>query len=392
MQNSISIDSLSAFYSILKTKVSFINQVKKHYSKVLASDFNSLDFYYVGENKVSEILCFLLNPLGSHGQEDVFLKLFLKKFEIIFEYEDLQDVSAVTEKITDNNRRIDIFLHNKKSTSLIAIENKIYSGTTDQHNQVNDYLQYILNFTREEKFTFIYLAPKGKEISNNSFNKETYDNLVRSGKVKFINYEDDIIPLIHQFAISAENDRVRAFILDYERKLKNLYMGNSELNETDIIKEYIIDNSKNIELSFQIFKNINDAKLELRALFLAQLKEISHELNIFFDEINYRYHLDKLGDNLVGISYESGGIFFGIVRKTDSKDERKFPQIEQYLNGNIQRSYWWPVYFWLFRNIETNPDFWIAVKNGEAKNTIKVFLQTLIESQFDINADVNHLK
>lgn len=79
-------NKLNSFFSLLKTKVEFVDKVKRNYSRTLASDFNSLDFWKVGENKVSEILTFFLNPNASHGQGDVFLKLFIDKFHIKFHY------------------------------------------------------------------------------------------------------------------------------------------------------------------------------------------------------------------------------------------------------------------------------------------------------------------
>src|SRR5690606_2126018 len=101
---------INAFYSVLKTKVNFINEFREAYSPTLAPDFNSLDFWAIGENKVSEIICFLLDPNAAHGQKDTFLKLFLKTFDIQFHYQYRKDITAITEKITHNKRRIDIFI------------------------------------------------------------------------------------------------------------------------------------------------------------------------------------------------------------------------------------------------------------------------------------------
>ena len=49
MQNNSFTNQLESYFSIITTKVNFVNQVKKEYSKILASDFNSLDFLYFGE-------------------------------------------------------------------------------------------------------------------------------------------------------------------------------------------------------------------------------------------------------------------------------------------------------------------------------------------------------
>lgn len=377
-------NKIITFYSILKTKVDFVNQVKKEYTRTLASDFNSLDFWYVGENKISEILCFLLNPNASHGQEDVFLKLFIEKFEIKFRYSNISEITVQLEKRTDDNRRLDIFLLSKLSRDVIAIENKIYLSTRDQFNQINDYLNYLSKITKDNQFTFIYLAPKDKIVSNQSYDREKSVELDLEKNMLFINYEEHIISLIHQFAISAENERVRGFILDFERKLKSLYMGNNTINDTEVIKNFILENSSNLDLSFQILNNMKAIKADLRTKFNQQMIEIGDELNILFDLNHGRFYLDKLGDNTVGFSFEGGGILYGIVRKSDSKDERRYTQIESMFDEGVMWSYWWPVYFWLFQNIENNSEFWFSINNGSAKKTIKKFILKLIQADFVI--------
>ena len=87
------------------------------------------------------------------------------------------------------------------------------------------------NITKNNDFTFFYLSPRDKKISNDSFDENNAKELILNNKFRLINYEIDIIPLVHKFAIFSENDRVRAFILDFEKKLKSLYMGNNNINE-----------------------------------------------------------------------------------------------------------------------------------------------------------------
>lgn len=155
----ITVQSCKNYYSILHTKVQFVKNVKSEFSKSLASDFNSLDFWNINENKVSEILTFFLNPTNSHGQDDLYLNIFIKKFETSFSFENLSDVDAIVEKRTDSNRRIDIFIANKKTGDIIAIENKIYEKTKDQFKQIDDYLDFLNKYSKNQNFTLFYLAP-----------------------------------------------------------------------------------------------------------------------------------------------------------------------------------------------------------------------------------------
>ena len=391
MQNNSFTNQLESYFSIITTKVNFVNQVKKEYSKILASDFNSLDFLYFGENKVSEILCFLLNPNSSHGQGDVFLKLFIDEFNINFSYDDIKDVFAQVEKSTHYNRRIDIFIRNTKTDNIIAIENKIYNNTKDQTNQINDYLDYLNNITKNNDFTFFYLSPRDKKISNDSFDENNAKELILNNKFRLINYEIDIIPLVHKFAIFSENDRVRAFILAFEKKLKSLYMGNNNINEASVLQNFIKESHNNLDISFKIFNSINSLKAILLKELEQQFVEIGEELNIIYDSKPDRFILPKLGDNKIGVSFDENGVFWGIVRLTDDHIYRRYSQIENLFVENYQHSYWWSIYAWQFRNIENNSEFWQSIIDKSFKEKLKTFIKTIQENDFEmINTSENN--
>jgi PD-(D/E)XK nuclease superfamily len=42
--------------------------------------FNALDLFPINENATSSILAFLLDPRETHGQNDAFLRLFIRRF------------------------------------------------------------------------------------------------------------------------------------------------------------------------------------------------------------------------------------------------------------------------------------------------------------------------
>lgn len=159
-------------------------------------------------------------------------------------------------------------------------------------------------------------------------------------------------------------------------------MGNDSINDTTIIKDFLLETSSNMDLSFQIVNTMKALKIDLRAKFYLQMIEIGNELDIFFDPKEERFYLENLGDNTVGFSFEDGGILYGIKRKSDNKDERKFPALESLFSEGLLWSYWWPVHFWLFENIETNSEFWYAINDGSGKKKIKDFIVKLMQSDF----------
>ena len=150
-------------YNTLTEKIeSLINQVKvindKYDSieKINGDNFNIFSILRVEEKEVqthSYFIYELLNPKGSHNQEDVFLQLFLKQILKKEEYKNISSIIEVYRKTpTDKNRKIDFTI--KTSNIFIAIEMKI--NANDQNNQLWDYYQYIEN--KKDTNKLYYLA------------------------------------------------------------------------------------------------------------------------------------------------------------------------------------------------------------------------------------------
>lgn len=82
------------------------------------------------KNLHSRFIAFLLNPKGSHGQGDVFLKLFFEEFEIHnFSLEGV--VVLPDEHIKKEEDNIDILITNGSKDAII-IENKIFAGDSNK--------------------------------------------------------------------------------------------------------------------------------------------------------------------------------------------------------------------------------------------------------------------
>lgn len=50
--------NIENFFSLAKTKIDLIEEVKKYFGKETSPRFNSLNFWKIDENKVSQILAF----------------------------------------------------------------------------------------------------------------------------------------------------------------------------------------------------------------------------------------------------------------------------------------------------------------------------------------------
>jgi hypothetical protein len=379
------------FFNTINTKVKFIEQVDQLYSSKLALKFNSLHFLSWNENKVSEILAFFLDPHADHQQGDIFLKLFLDYFDVHFPYSDVSKVRVKLEETTLDNRRVDIVISYRGNEQLLGIENKIYPWTKDQDGQVKDYLHYLESMSTSGNYQLFYLAPKSKKLSEYSVGSECQDYL-ESKKLLIINYEDHIIPLLKQFAMYAGNERVRNFITDFELRLREEYLGIDNLTDTNMITNYIKENTGNLKTAFSIYNNLNQVKLDLREELQRQMKELADELNLEFNDQNNHFVLIELRDTYVKYNYEMGGIIYGIVKRPGfydkNPDKLSCNKLKEYLQVKFNTSQWWPLYTLKYPRIEVEEELWIDIIDGRFKEFMKEFILKVQSAPADILREI----
>jgi hypothetical protein len=135
-----------ALINSLLGQVSSLNRMQEKLALLSGENFNVFRILGLETREVrmhSAFLGELLNPDGSHGLRDTFLKLFtqavgFKEFEtntarLVVEY----DIGRISADYLQGGR-IDIYL--ESAGQYIFIENKIYAS--DQHNQLGRYYAY----------------------------------------------------------------------------------------------------------------------------------------------------------------------------------------------------------------------------------------------------------
>lgn len=363
----------------IKDKIAAFSELRLLYEDQLAIGFNSFNFHYFDENKVSDILAFLLDPKGNHCQADLYLKLFLNHFNIKYEY---NNVKVIREKSTEEKKRIDIWISLDDNKNVIAIENKIYEDTRDQPNQVQNYLDYMDVIVREN-YKLFYLAPQNKELSTNSISEDRRRIAESEDKLEIINYEENILPLLDEFRCHTKNDRVQNFIYEFKLKLEEKYLGITDLNENKMIKEFILKEDQNAESAFKIQNALDQLKKELKEEFKLQLQKLANELKIDFNPKFNHFILPNLKKHYVKVNYEQGGVIYGIVKSPNQFNENSnkygIPKIEEKLNENFNTSQWWPLWAMLYDTIEKKEFFWIDINNGRAVEKIRKLIVDILE-------------
>lgn len=235
----MNIENFTSILAEVKTKKGAYRSLYKEQNKVEAFDFNLFDFFRIGENKISQLLAFLLNPTETHGQGDLFLKIFFARLEIGYPETDLLEICC--EKTIENNRRLDIYIRFKNYA--LAIENKVWAA--DQYNQLQDYNHY-LNTNFPSAYHLIYLNPYGNSPSIGSMQKTYTDTLKKEKRLKIISYTKGIIPILDSWANECESPRVIFFINELKMHFKNSFLGTKSNAMKNELKDLIYLNKSEV--------------------------------------------------------------------------------------------------------------------------------------------------
>jgi len=253
------------------------SRIKELYSNLLNDvDFDKLDLGLKNPNifsilritrneiRHSNFLSWLLNPKGSHGLDDLFLKRFLRE---VFSSEKFGDIDQVDVEGLNLNEvqvlrewnHIDLLV--VLSDVVICIENKVF--TQDHSKQLERYKEMIQNSFPNKKKVFVYLNPEGDE-SNEEI--DTYQSL----SYEFI---IDVLERILEVYGDSIKPQVLIYLKDYITIVKQDIMGTDKLVE---LSQKIYSNHKDI-FDF-IIKTKPDLTIEVGKLLSSIIKENGYTL------------------------------------------------------------------------------------------------------------------
>ena len=223
----------------------------------------------------SAFLAALLDPNGSHGMQDAFLKAFIDTIAYGGTKPELDTAHAKVYKeynignITETTGgRIDILITDRSDTGsgkasghAIIIENKI--GAPDQPNQLVRYHNFA------PKATLLYLTLNGEEPSDQSKGELT--------DYRCISYRSDIIDWLHKCAqLAFDKPRVRETINQYINLLQQLTNQNT-MEQKQLIQ--LLTNKENFEQACAIADTMPAVKQYMvETLLREQLKDDRYEI------------------------------------------------------------------------------------------------------------------
>lgn len=181
------------------------------------------------EIRHSHFLAWLLNPKGSHGIGDYFLKRFLldifqdgrtnlEEFNYLGKLDILSVHNLLRETIIVHREKhnIDILIEFEKT--IIVVENKI--DAAESRDQLLRYKDSVLKSFSNKKPIFVYLTKYGNQSTLEDFYIEC------SYQKNILNYLNDLI----QYRSESIQDHILTYLKDYIDNLNNNIMQKSQAN------------------------------------------------------------------------------------------------------------------------------------------------------------------
>lgn len=369
----------------------------------------------------SAIIGELLNPNGSHGQKDFFLRLFIAEIKKAFESgEDDNQINKLTDfgtlvndKICERTisleinwenvtgGRIDLIVEDHKQ--ILIIENKLYA--IDQPLQLIRYDNYAK--TKGKDYHILYLTLFGKELEK----EEKLDGIVRGynfmhteiGEYK-IHKEDNQNNNCLYHPISFEvhirdwivkclekpdlKPLLKATLEQYLVLIKRITFQTMTEKMKEEITETILSNTENIKSVFTIVESIENLKKKLYDDLIRDLKNNTEGYQIVDTNHNDYYGVDvrfEGFENVIRVLFGKKKVkeFYSNVSCGFQIDVEmtEFRLLEYRLKG-FEVNYNW-VYKWINSgNWGVSPAIWEDVakgKDGKTYNEIISVIKEIIE-------------
>ena len=219
--------------------VEFINNFKQNYQRLSnsfqiltnlveeldrkeAQEFNIFSILDRGHHEVlthTPFLAELLNPKGSHGQDNLFLRLFLTQ-SLNFSENDACDPNWFVIKESEH---VDLRVVNYFLRTAVFIENKIY---TDAHSgQLSRYFKIWKEGVFQGNGAFVYLTPLGNMPGDYGFDDIGYPENPKDSILKELirlSYRKDISGWLEKALPQIQAPKVYQTVKQYINLIKTL--------------------------------------------------------------------------------------------------------------------------------------------------------------------------
>ena len=224
----------------------------------------------VGENLLSRLVAFLLDPHATHGQGEAFLDLFLTAMGWKGTRDGLSRAvvrtEAPTSRIDAYRRRLDIVATFRGG--VIAIENKPWAA--DQVGQVRDYLDH-LRRQNGDRHCLVYLTQGGAAPSEASLDRSDRQQRLDDGGLVEMPYGQlaDWLTQCHAVCRAA---KVAYFIRDLERYVRSDVLGEVAMSDDRDLVDLLTSSRSNLEAALRVGSAVGSLKDRLLGCALLAVK------------------------------------------------------------------------------------------------------------------------
>lgn len=266
------------------------NNEIKEYERAQGNSFNIFNVLGMTSNEVklhSALIVEMLDPNGSHGMKDLFLKAFIEALGL--SDFNLNTKSASVEKEKNIGRKtqttggiLDIMITD--AHKVIIIENKIYAS--DQDNQLLRYKNFAQNFKESKLYYLTLHCNNAKDSSLGLYSSMSHDDY------ECISYEKHILEWIDRcIEISSEKPLVNNTLIAYRNLIKQLTYQDDPFHDKMISlmteKKYALAVAEIIELEDDWFLSL------LKRYVFDELQRFANE-----NSLEFKYTTDKGTDVL----------------------------------------------------------------------------------------------
>jgi len=366
---------VQALINEVSQKINALETAQALYSRQLSPDFNTFDYINTDELGLSRILAALLDPTGSHAQQETFLKLFIEhclpniysKPEWQSFIEHLGKTTVTLEEVTRENgtqRRMDIYLQRevKGDSYGICIENKPYA--VDQFEQLKDYAKELDN-RKHEAWHLVYLSESEDGPSEYSIKPNDLNSLTINNQFSALRFSD-LVNWLKACQVECQNHSVTEFLTQLIKFIQKQFMGIEDMSESNAILEIMKQSESNLGASLKIHNNVQKMRIELiqklKTGLISQCQ--NREYTLDFDNIgkgkNCEYFGFKIKDDDIGFislefatDFSNPGLGIRFHTEEDTKDPDNQPyaiEVQRLFNNhfttkNIISNKWWPAYY-----------------------------------------------
>lgn len=360
----------------------FLQEVKRtraYHNKQKDDSYNIFRVLGVFQTEVvmCRMLADLLNPDGSHGRKEVYLKSFMEQvLKRKLPDEELKTVHVYVEYPIPGRKRIDLVIRGQ--SCFIPIEVKMEAP--DQNNQCYDYYQYACRM--DENTQMVYLTRNGDYPAEYSLCSADGKDMLPEDKLLCISFSKDITGWLEEI-LSKETGSMKPVLQQYLDAICEFTADENELLYQEIA-EISLASECSLRTALDIGNSVHTIKVKLVNYVMKELETQMERLNdeLEFERENRFHYWEYPAHEYGGINYvikqavltkgrelwlridfddREGTLYAGLCVfdtkaegedglgcEVDCIDKKLERELRQYITPQVENSYaWWYTWWYL---------------------------------------------